>query len=56
MLYGTARISAIDPTARVLLPMKKKIFGFSPAEPALDSGSQPDGCEFMLVFDDGEFS
>jgi oxalate decarboxylase len=58
MLYGTARITAIDETGKSFVADVKKndLWFFPSGVPHSIQGLNPDGCEFMLVFDDGEFS
>jgi len=58
MLYGTARITAIDAEGKSFVAdIKKNDLWFFPSGiPHSIQGLNPDGCEFMLVFDDGEFS
>jgi oxalate decarboxylase len=58
MLYGTARITAIDADGKSFVADVKKndLWFFPSGIPHSIQGLQPDGCEFMLVFDDGEFS
>ena len=58
MLYGTARITAIDADGKSFVADVKKndLWFFPSGVPHSIQGLNPDGCEFMLVFDDGEFS
>jgi oxalate decarboxylase len=58
MLYGTARITAIDADGKSFVADVKKndLWFFPSGIPHSIQGLDPDGCEFMLVFDDGEFS
>jgi oxalate decarboxylase len=58
MLYGTARITAIDAEGKSFVADTKKndLWFFPPGVPHSIQGLNPDGAEFMLVFDDGEFS
>jgi oxalate decarboxylase len=58
MLYGTARITAIDADGKSFVADVKKndLWYFPPGIPHSIQGLGPDGAEFMLVFDDGEFS
>jgi oxalate decarboxylase len=58
MLYGTARITAIDADGKSFVADVKKndLWFFPSGIPHSIQGLQPDGCEFMLVFDDGDFS
>jgi oxalate decarboxylase len=58
MLYGNARITAIDADGKSFAADVKKydLWYFPTGIPHSIQGLGPDGCEFMLVFDDGEFS
>ena len=58
MLYGTARITAIDADGKSFVADTKKydLWFFPSGIPHSIQGLNPDGCEFMLVFDDGNFS
>jgi oxalate decarboxylase len=58
MLYGTARITAIDAEGKSFVADTKKndLWFFPSGVPHSIQGLAPDGCEFLLVFDDGEFS
>src|SRR6195256_2213242 len=58
ILYGTARITAIDADGKSFVADVKKndLWYFPGGIPHSIQGLNPDGCEFMLVFDDGEFS
>ena len=58
MLYGTARITAIDADGKRCVADVKKydLWYFPTGIPHSIQGLGPDGCEFMLVFDDGNFS
>ena len=58
MLYGTARITAIDNDGRSFVADTNKydLWFFPSGIPHSIQGLEPDGCEFMLVFDDGNFS
>jgi oxalate decarboxylase len=58
MLYGTARITAIDADGKSFVADVKKndLWFFSSGIPHSIQGLNPDGCEFMLVFGDGDFS
>src|SRR5437879_8232911 len=58
MLYGTARITAIDAAGKSFVADVKKndLCDVSSGAPASIRGLEPDGAEFMLVFDDGDFS
>jgi len=58
MLYGAARITAIDADGKSFVADVKKddLWFFPSGNPHSIQGLNPDGCEFMLVFDDGAFS
>src|SRR5437879_7301594 len=58
MLYGTARITAIDADGKSFVADVKKndLWFFPSGIPHSIQGLNPDGCEFMLVFDDGNLS
>lgn len=58
MLYGHARITAIDPEGRSFVNDLKEgdLWFFPSGYPHSIQGLGPDGCEFLLVFDDGDFS
>jgi oxalate decarboxylase len=58
MLYGSARITAIDNDGRSFVADTNKydLWFFPSGIPHSIQGLEPDGCEFMLVFDDGNFS
>ena len=58
MLYGTARITCIDIEGKSFVADVKEneLWFFPPGIPHSIQGLAPDGCEFMLVFDDGNFS
>jgi oxalate decarboxylase len=57
MLYGTARITAIDLDGRSFVDDVGvgDLWYFPPGIPHSIQGLGPDGCEFLLVFDDGDF-
>jgi oxalate decarboxylase len=57
MLYGTARITAIDPQGRTFVDDVGvgDLWYFAAGFPHSIQGLGPDGCEFLLVFDDGDF-
>jgi oxalate decarboxylase len=57
MLYGTARITAIDAQGRNFIDDVGvgDLWYFPSGIPHSIQGLNPDGCEFLLVFDDGEF-
>jgi oxalate decarboxylase len=58
MLYGTARITCIDADGKSFVTDVKEneLWFFPPGIPHSIQGLGPDGCEFLLVFDDGNFS
>jgi len=58
VLYGTARITAIDRDGKSFVADVKKndLWYFPSGIPHSIQGLEPDGTEFMLVFDDGNFS
>ncbi len=58
MLYGKARITAIDLDGKSFVADvgKNDLWFFPSGIPHSIQGLNPDGCEFMLVFDDGDFS
>lgn len=58
MTYGTARITAVDSKARKFVADVKAgdLWFFPSGIPHSIQGLGPDGCEFVLVFNDGNFS
>jgi oxalate decarboxylase len=58
MLDGTARITSIDKDGKSFVADVKKydLWFFPGGVPHSIQGLEPAGCEFMLVFDDGNFS
>jgi oxalate decarboxylase len=58
MLYGTARITCIDSGGKSFVTdvKEQELWYFPPGIPHSIQGLAPDGCEFLLVFDDGNFS
>src|ERR1700720_3814398 len=58
ILYGSARITAIDQNGKSFVADVKKndLWYFPSGIPHSIQGLDPDGPEFMLVFDDGDFS
>jgi oxalate decarboxylase len=58
MLYGNARITAFDQEGRNFIHDVKEgdLWFFPSGFPHSIQGLGPDGCEFLLVFDDGNFS
>jgi oxalate decarboxylase len=57
MLYGTARITAVDPHGHQFVDDVGvgDLWYFAGGTPHSIQGLNPDGCEFLLVFDDGDF-
>src|SRR6201991_1158305 len=57
MLYGTARITAVDAQGHNFVDDVGvgDLWYFPAGIPHSIQGLGPDGCEFLLVFDDGEF-
>jgi oxalate decarboxylase len=58
VLYGNARITAIDRDGKSFVADRKKydLWYFPSGIPHSIQGLDPDGTEFLLVFDDGNFS
>ncbi len=58
MLYGSARITAVDEDGNQFVDdvSKGDLWFFPSGIPHSIQGLEPDGCEFLLVFDDGAFS
>ena len=58
MLSGKARLTAIDAEGKPYVQdvAKDDLWLFPPGVPHSIQGLEPDGCEFLLVFDDGSFS
>jgi oxalate decarboxylase len=58
MLSGNARITCIDPDGKSFVDdvTEGDIWNFPSGYPHSVQGLGPDGCEFLLVFDDGSFS
>ena len=58
MLYGKARITGIDKDGKSFVADVKQndLWFFPSGIPHSIQGLEPDGCEFLLVFDDGNFS
>lgn len=58
MLYGRARITAVDQDGRQFVDDVGvgDLWFFPPGIPHSIQGLEPDGCEFLLVFDEGTFS
>src|SRR5260221_11683323 len=57
MLYGSARITAIDPEGQNFVDDVGvgDLWYFPGGVPHSIQGLNPDGCEFLLEFDDGDF-
>jgi oxalate decarboxylase len=57
MLYGSARITAVDAQGRNFVDDVGvgDLWFFPSGIPHSIQGLNPDGCEFLLVFDDGDF-
>jgi oxalate decarboxylase len=58
MLYGSARITGLDAEGKSFVTDVKEgdLWYFPTGIPHSIQGLGPDGCEFLLVFDDGNFS
>jgi oxalate decarboxylase len=58
MLTGTARITALDNEGKGFVQdvQEGDLWYFPSGNPHSIQGLAPDGCEFLLVFDDGKFS
>src|ERR1700724_199898 len=58
MLYGNARVSVLNPDGTMFIDDvgKGDLWLFPAGYPHSIQGLQPDGCEFLLVFDQGDFS
>jgi oxalate decarboxylase len=58
MLSGNARLTTIDAAGKPFVKDvgKNDLWFFPPGLPHSIQGLEPDGCEFLLVFDDGNFS
>src|ERR1700689_1130832 len=58
MLYGTARITGLDADGKSFVGDvgEGDLWYFPPGIPHSIQGLNPDGAEFLLVFDDGSFS
>src|SRR5215469_6288614 len=58
MLYGAARITAIDAVGRSFVRdvFEGDLWYFPAGIPHSIQGLSPDGAEFLLIFDDGNFS
>ena len=57
MLYGNARITAVDHEGKSFVDdvSEGDLWLFPPGVPHSIQGLGPDGCRFLLVFDDGSF-
>jgi oxalate decarboxylase len=57
VLYGSARITAVDPQGHQFVDDVGvgDLWYFAGGTPHSIQGLNPDGCEFLLVFDDGDF-
>lgn len=58
VLYGSARITVLNPDGTVFIDDVQRggLWYFPPGYPHSIQGLGPDGCEFLLVFDRGDFS
>ncbi len=58
MLYGNARVTVFEPNGRIFIGdvSEGDLWFFPTAHPHSIQGLGPDGCEFLLVFDQGDFS
>jgi oxalate decarboxylase len=58
MLYGNARLTALNLDGAIFVDDVKQgdLWYFPTGAPHSIQGLGPDGCEFLLVFDDGDFS
>ena len=58
MLYGSARITGLDAEGKSFVSdvAEGDLWYFPTGIPHSIQGLNPDGCEFLLVFDDGNFS
>jgi oxalate decarboxylase len=58
MLYGNARVTCFDQNGKPFVDDIKEgdLWFFPSGYPHSIQGLQPDGCEFLLAFDDGHFS
>src|SRR5881227_2528845 len=58
MLYGNARVTVLNPDGTIFIDdvSKGDLWYFPAGNPHSIQGLGPDGCEFLLVFDDGRFS
>jgi len=58
MLYGKARVTVMNPDGTMFVDdiQKNDLWYFPAGYPHSIQGLGPDGCEFLLVFDEGSFS
>src|SRR5216683_3024897 len=58
MLYGNARVTVLNPDGTIFIDdvSKGDLWYFPAGYPHSIQGLVPDGCEFLLVFDEGMFS
>lgn len=58
MLYGNARVTCMDQNGKMFIDDVKDgdLWFFPSGYPHSIQGLAPDGCEFLLAFDDGHFS
>jgi oxalate decarboxylase len=58
MLYGNARVTVLNPEGTIFIDdvSKGDLWYFPAGFPHSIQGLEPDGCEFLLVFDQGMFS
>src|SRR5712692_3664219 len=58
MLYGNARVTVLNPDGTIFIDdvSKGDLWYFPAGYPHSIQGLGPDGCEFLLVFDQGDFS
>jgi oxalate decarboxylase len=58
MLYGNARVTVLNPDGTIFIDdvSKGDLWFFPAGYPHSIQGLGPDGCEFLLVFDEGMFS
>ena len=58
MLYGNARITVFEPNGKIFIGdvSEGDLWFFPTAHPHSIQGLGPDGCEFLLAFDQGNFS
>jgi oxalate decarboxylase len=58
MLYGNARVTVFEPNGKIFIGdvSEGDLWFFPTAHPHSIQGLGPDGCEFLLVFDQGNFS